>query len=160
TQDVPPQVVLVAGVVRGDAVAGVAGQEDAFAGRHRTGGARSGEAGLPDDVLVGRPPDGQVLFLAGAQPARTAELAPLGPQREQRQEQERHRPAMTLHGKPPCQACSGWFVAGKPRVATRGLAGPSAVARFYGMSGSLPGEFPSVWTASAPRFRKVAAERL
>src|SRR5262249_44954549 len=71
------EVVHFAGVLVVEAVAGVAGDEDAMAESDGAGGAAAGELELPGDVFVVGPLGGQVFLAGNAEPAGTAELPPV-----------------------------------------------------------------------------------
>src|SRR5262249_54042333 len=74
---VPHQVLLVAGGARRLAVAAVAGEVNRVADGYRAGGARPRELGLPDDVVLLGPLLGEPRVAAHALAARPAELHPV-----------------------------------------------------------------------------------
>src|SRR5688500_11349684 len=66
------------------AVTAVGGQVDSVADEDGAGGARAGQLGFPEDVLVRPPLDRRRGAVGHARPARAAELRPVGPVRRRR----------------------------------------------------------------------------
>src|SRR5580704_15307826 len=104
----PPQVFHLSRCRRIEGVPGVAGEIDAVADRHRTGGAGSDKRGFPTNVLMRRPFRGKSLFGTDSLPARTAKLTPIRGRSSAdcaQQPGQTNDPPIALHNRDPKDRC-------------------------------------------------------